>query len=203
MVLARADSPGGCFISHDQVLPLLPPDSPLAIVLASRISGEWIDLRIETRVLEPDEPDYIQPLNIPPGKTRSDRFVVVDKDSVRDTGTGLIWASRDNGADIDADAALAYVKRYRAGGYTTWRLPSSTELFFLHTQDLAHREPGDCTGGKSNYLITPLVHLSCGLVWSSEGNYATATAFGFISGNKREAKRASTKNYRVLPVRRP
>jgi len=202
-VLARADSPSGCFFAHATILPLLAPGSRLAVGVDARVTARWIQLQIEPRVLEPDEPDYIQPRNIPPGKTRPDRFVVIDKDSVRDTGTGLIWASHDNGADLDADDARAYANSYRAGGFTTWRLPTSEELFYLQTEDLAHREPGDCTGGKSNYLITPLIRLSCGLLWSARGNAATATARGFISGNEREVPRATTKNYRVLPVRRP
>ena len=202
-VLARADSPSGCFFWYPKIVPLLQPQSRIGIVAAMWASGPWNSLQIEPRELESDEPGYIPPVNIPPGKTSPHRFVVVDKDSVRDTGTGLVWASHDNGADLDNDAAIAYAKAYRGGGHDDWRLPTSQELSLLATEDLAHREPKDCTGGKINYLITPLIHLSCGLVWSITGNYATATAFGFISGTPRESKRSETKNYRALPVRRP
>ena len=202
-VLERADSPSGCFFWYPKIVPLLQPQSRTGIVAAMWASGPWNTLQIEPRELEADEPGYIPPVNIPPGKTLPNRFVALDKDSVRDTGTGLVWASHDNGADLNADDAIAYAKACRGGGHADWRLPTSQELSLLATEDLAKREPKDCTGGKINYLITPLIHLSCGLVWSNTGNYATATAFGFISGTSRESKRSETKNYRALPVRRP
>ncbi len=202
-ILERADSPSGCFFQHKEIVSVLAPQSRLGIVVDTWANGPWNTLQIEPRVLEIDEPGYIQPVNIPRGKTLPDRFVVVDADSVRDTGTGLIWAARDNGADIDADGALAYAKAYRGGGHADWRLPTPHELILLVTYDLAHREPRDCTGGKSNYYITPLIKLSCGILWSSHGDHVNGIAYGFISGNRREVKRSSTKNYRALPVRRP
>jgi hypothetical protein len=202
-VLERADSPSGCFFWYPKIVSLIDPQSRIGIVAGRWADGTWNLVPIEQRGLEPDEPGYIPPVNIPPGKTLPTRFVVVDKDSVRDTGTGLIWASHDNGADLDADDAITYAKAYRGGGHADWRLPTYQELTLLATEDLAHREPKDCTGGKSNYVITPLIHLSCGLAWSINGNFATATAFGFISGTTRESKRSETKNYRALPVRRP
>jgi hypothetical protein len=135
-------------------------------------------------------------------KTSPKRFVADGKDSVRDTETGLVWAAHDSGADLDADAALAFAKAYRGDGHADWRLPTADELATLATPDLAHKEPKDCTGGKSRYVITPLIHLSCGLAWSSTAAQGGVTGFGFISGTPRVSKRAEKKNYRALVVRK-
>jgi hypothetical protein len=135
-------------------------------------------------------------------KTSPKRFVADGKDSVRDTETGLVWAAHDSGADLDADAALAFAKAYRGDGHADWRLPTADELATLATPDLAHKEPKDCTGGKSRYVITPLIHLSCGLAWSSSDAQGGVTGFGFISGTPRVSKRTEKKNYRALVVRK-
>jgi len=89
-VLARADSPSGCFFWYPKIVPLLQPQSRIGIVAAMWASGPWNTLQTEPRELESDEPGYIPLVNIPPGKTLPNRFVALDKDSVRDTGTSLV-----------------------------------------------------------------------------------------------------------------
>ena len=135
-------------------------------------------------------------------KTSPKRFVADGKESVRDTETGLVWAAHDSGTDLDADAASAFAKAYRGDGHADWRLPTIDELTTLATPDLAHREPKDCTGGKSRYVIAPLIHLSCGLAWSSSAGKGGVIGFGFISGTPRTSKRTEKKNYRALVVRK-
>ena len=93
-----------------------------------------------------------------------------------------MWAAHDNGADVDAAAAAAYASAYRGGGLADWRLPTIDELAAISAPDLAHKNKGDCTAGKSNVLISPLVRISCGLAWSSTTSARGRSAFGFISG---------------------
>lgn len=136
-------------------------------------------------------------------KTPSTRFVAVGDYGVRDTSTGLTWIARQPPDEVNAAQAAGRAAAYRGGGHSDWRLPRIGELAALSTADLAHTEAGDCTGGKSKYTITPLIHLSCGLAWSvTTINHKTA-AWGFISGTARLADSEERKNYRALMVRGP
>src|SRR5208337_4339958 len=45
-----------------------------------------------------------------------------------DPATGLIWATHDNGSDVDWYKAKNYCRDLRLGGYYDWRLPSIDEL---------------------------------------------------------------------------
>ena len=64
--------------------------------------------------------------------------------------------------------------------------------------------PTDCTKGKNDLLVTSLLHLSCGLVWSSSRvDRDRAIAVGFISGTSRIARTTASQNYRALLVRDP
>ena len=132
------------------------------------------------------------------------RFVALPApdDAVLDKVTGLVWAARDNGADITWDAAIAYASSYRGGGHADWRLPTEAELEALAEPEMAHRERGDCTKGKLNVIVTALIHPSCGLVWSSAAIAGDrAVAFGLGSGTSRFARRADHTHYRALVVR--
>ena len=46
--------------------------------------------------------------------------------------TGLIWARRDNGEDLDWYAADDYCHELEVGDWADWRLPSIDELEILH-----------------------------------------------------------------------
>jgi hypothetical protein len=43
-----------------------------------------------------------------------------------DPSTGLMWAGKDNGEDVNWQAATTYCQGLRLGGYSDWRLPTST-----------------------------------------------------------------------------
>ncbi len=59
-------------------------------------------------------------------------FAYAEKGVVIDTQTGLMWAARDNGSDIDWHGAKRYCESYRGSGYTDWRMPTQNELAELY-----------------------------------------------------------------------
>ncbi|MCX5828359.1 MAG: DUF1566 domain-containing protein [Deltaproteobacteria bacterium] len=59
---------------------------------------------------------------------RDGRFIAYDNETVLDTGSGLMWAAKDNGKDVEDYGAGKYCKNYRGGGYTDWRMPTQAEL---------------------------------------------------------------------------
>lgn len=126
------------------------------------------------------------------------RFVPEADDTVRDLSTGLLWTAHDNGADTTWDEALMLARK--KGG--DWKLPTEAQLEGIVDPEYAHREKTDCTKGKNDLLLTPAIHLSCGLVWTDgmlDGDRAVGV--GFISGTPRISKQAEKKNYRVLLVK--
>lgn len=46
----------------------------------------------------------------------------------RDSATGLIWASKDNGTSVNMNGARDYCTKLRTGGFSDWRLPTIDEL---------------------------------------------------------------------------
>ena len=64
------------------------------------------------------------------------RFIAYDDDTVLDTETGLMWAARDNGSDINWEDAKSYCENYRGGGYKDWRMPTMDELHALYGNKL-------------------------------------------------------------------
>lgn len=182
-----ADGNRKCQLSWDTLEPVLVADSP-----ARRLADD-----------RPDEPRQRPSLG---WNKAAPRFVALPgpDDAVLDRLTGLVWAARDNGADISWPAAMAYARGYRGGGHADWRLPSEQELEMLAEPEMAHRERSDCTRGKLDFVVTALIHPSCGLAWSSTPIGADrAVAFGLISGTSRVARRSQTRNYRALVVRDP
>ena len=186
--IKASDIERGCNYTWAKMLPLLAKDSVIE-VLAKRFLKHAPDLPTETTA----------------GWAAAPRFVAHGNDEVFDNYTHLTWAARDNGADIDAEAADAYAKAYRGGGHDDWRLPTERELELLADPAMSHREKTDCTKGKSSYTLTSLVHVSCGLIWTavSGSGGPTRTGMGFISGTPRVSKVTETKNYRALVVRGP
>jgi len=51
---------------------------------------------------------------------------------LHDDATGLTWPTRDNGARVDWKAASDYCSNLRTGGFSDWRLPTTTELQTLY-----------------------------------------------------------------------
>ncbi len=121
-----------------------------------------------------------------------ERFQVVDKSIVVDSQSGLMWASQDNGKDIDWYDAEKYCKDFEAGGYTDWRLPDIKELATLYTKDKKN---------KDGYFIIDLIKITDCCPWSSDENMGGAAIFSYKTGKKPAGFLADTYQLRALPVR--
>ena len=165
-----------CDVAWDQVLPLLPKDSMLRAIAEHAVSAHPAD----------------------PRRTwKQDRFDVKG-DTAVDKASGLEWATHDNGADITYADAESYATASQLGGHTDWRLPEEGELEQLsEITGLPHVEKNDCTKGKNALMVSPVIHLSCGLAWAKGGD----VQMGFISGTPRSVKPTVKVNSRALIVR--
>lgn len=116
------------------------------------------------------------------------RFIIYENGTVLDTSTNLMWATKDNGADINWKDAKSYCENYRGGGYTDWRMPTQVELERLY---------------KSK---TKQIKLTNDVVWASETRsipISYAAYFDFFYGKRRwwPIKKEGGYSFRVLPVR--
>lgn len=101
---------------------------------------------------------------------RDGRFIAYVNGTVLDTKTNLMWAARDNGADLDWPDARSYCENYRGGGYTDWRMPTQDELAGLFDTGKTYRS--DCG---SDVHLTELIRLTCRTCWASETRILTGT----------------------------
>ena len=129
--------------------------------------------------------------NIDNAVKKSDRFII-DKTTVTDTRTRLMWAAGDNGADITLVDAQAYCENYTGGGYDDWRLPTQDDLATLF--DLEAYEI-------SGYSIVGIIKLTGCCPWASDQKDARVASFDFEYGNPDWGHPMSTINARALPVR--
>jgi hypothetical protein len=111
-----------------------------------------------------------------------------------DSATGLIWAHKDNGSDVDWNQASNYCANLQLGGYSGWRLPTIDELQGIRDQTQA--------GWQIKGQIVPT-----GLNWSSSAGDTTGEAWAFFfainNGGRRISKLDHSAVYRALCVRRP
>jgi len=124
------------------------------------------------------------------------RFIAYDNGTVLDTSTKLMWAARDNGANVNWQNAKNHCENYHGGGYTDWRMPTQDELAKLFNG--AKNYKSDC--GYSVGL-TELIHLTCAWVWASEKRGTDATNFDFYAGKQNWSHQAIEYDSRALPVR--
>jgi len=125
------------------------------------------------------------------------RFVAYDNDTVLDTNTGLIWASRDNGEDIRWKDAKQYCDNYQGGGHTDWRMPTKNELLALFDKSISHKAE------QKNYEIhmTNLIHLTTCCVWSSDTRGSNAAVYNFKGDHGLYKFQNVSTSIRALPVR--
>ncbi len=94
-------------------------------------------------------------------KALRERYVVQTDGNVRDQQTGLLWAGRDNGSDINWNAARAHCEAIGAG----WSLPTVAELQGL--VDESGTLSQQCGGGVT-CRVTPSIGVTGWRAWSSE-----------------------------------
>ena len=125
------------------------------------------------------------------------RFIAYNDGTVMDTRTGLMWAAKDNGSDINWQGAKSYCENYRGGGYTDWRMPTQDELAGLY--DKAESYKSAC--GDDAHL-TELIRLTCHWTWASDTRGSGAACFRFGGGGYRCWGPPSGSIFsRILPVR--
>ena len=125
------------------------------------------------------------------------RFVAHENGTVGDMKTGLVWASKDNGEDINWQDAKWYCENYRGGGYADWRMATQDELAELYDQSEGYQ----VTQKNYNVHLTELIELSACCPWASETRVAGAAIFGFGGGRRGWYDRSGSDGGRALPVR--
>jgi len=92
---------------------------------------------------------------------RDGRFIAYDNGTVLDIKTGLMWASKDNGEDINWKDAKKYCENYRSGGYTDWRMPTWDELAGIYNKNRSGYKQ-DCGSGSQypKIKLTKLIYSS-------------------------------------------
>ncbi len=127
---------------------------------------------------------------------RDSRFIAYSNGTVLDTRTNLMWAAKDNGADINWQNAKKYCENYRGGGYTDWRMPTQDELAGLY--DAAKTYKSDC---EHDVHLTELIRLTCTAPWASETLDSAAAYFHFTYGEWYWNHQSNANGDRALPVR--
>lgn len=141
-------------------------------------------------------PAHSQAPESAPEYSGSARFSPQADGSVRDTATGLLWAARDNGGDIDWAGAQDYCRTLGAG----WSLARSDELITLYRT--ASSDTQDCLGMVTCY-VTPMVRLTGLAAWSSESHEAgEAWYVYFVDGQKYHFPATDRPGKRALCVKR-
>lgn len=135
---------------------------------------------------------------------RDGRFIAYNNGTVLDTSTNLMWAARDNGANINWKDAKNYCEGYRGGGYSDWRMPTQDELAGLY--DVSKNNTPICAEGVNDKIhLTSLITFSCLAGWTSETKetwfITTAALFLFSHGYQNWLIRTNFSGLRALPVR--
>ena len=128
---------------------------------------------------------------------RDGRFIAYNNGTVLDTQTGLMWAAKDNGSNIDWQGAKSYCENYGGGGYTDWRMPTQDELAGLYESSKSYRPK------QKDYSIhlTELIEITSGGPWASEIRGSEAAYFSFDVGGRGWFPRSISSSGRALPVR--
>jgi len=98
---------------------------------------------------------------------RDGHFIAYDNGTVLDTKTMLMWAAKDNGADINWANAKSYCENYRGGGYTDWRMPMHAELKGLYDEGKSRQTACKRTSYQI-HVATELIDITCLALWASE-----------------------------------
>jgi len=129
---------------------------------------------------------------------RDGHFIAYDDGTVKDTRTGLMWASKDNGRDVTWEEAKEYCENYRGGGYTDWRMPTQDDLARIYDYNKSYR-PKQLS---YNIHLTELIQLSTCCLWGSETRtHGSLIVFDFGVGSRGWLIQSRSFYVRALPVR--
>jgi serine/threonine protein kinase len=132
-----------------------------------------------------------------------ERFSKVPE-GIRDRGQNLIWASADNGSDINWGDAQRYCSAKGSG----WTLPTAAALQSLYDDSGAYRREWKMTHSSTTYDVaakpaTPLIQISSCCFWSNEANGSSEAWYvGLGSGDRGSGPVAHAGYSRALCVRR-
>jgi hypothetical protein len=122
-----------------------------------------------------------------------------------DPSTGLMWAGKDNGKDVNVHLATKYCRDLRLAGYSDWRLATIDELQGIYDKTVD-------TPGKAGYYRLRKVtwHIKgnifmTGVIWSStprDDAPGYAWGFDFYNGIRWEEDDSFYTGRRALCVRR-
>jgi len=127
-------------------------------------------------------------------------FVVFDDGTLLDRKTGLLWATKDNGAEISRLDADDFCRGFRLAGYDDWRLPSLTELseVFDTTRD-SYALLMESDQEKVDTEI--LFEIGSTFLWAQDWDEASSGFFEVSSGEYLFQNPQSRDRIRFLPVR--
>lgn len=128
------------------------------------------------------------------------RFEAFTDGTVRDHQTGLTWAAKDNGGDIDWAGAKSHCQLLGSG----WELPTADELVGIYLPDGSTDAASaqDCIG-KLTCKLTPLINVTGLTPWAQEANGDAEAWYVYLSdGQKYSYDVTDTEGRRALCVRR-
>jgi hypothetical protein len=124
--------PMGLLKGDDSIVVLVSPGEH--VILASTTDGEST-IRTKVEVDKVEKTVEIQLKSQSDQQTKAQQAAAVRGPGAAaptptwtDPATGLMWASRDNGSDVDWNQADAYCSKLQLAGYKDWRLPTIEEL---------------------------------------------------------------------------
>ncbi len=122
-------------------------------------------------------------------------LIVGEKGVVIDRNTYLMWATHDNGEDINWFDANKYCKAYKGGGHSGWRLPEVDELKNLLS---VHRDAIN----KSKASNKDIIHLTCDRLWTFAEQDSDPFVLVLNNTIKYKMDRFDFDKIRALPVRK-
>lgn len=128
----------------------------------------------------------------PTDHSRNENFIAFENGTVLDKKTNLMWASKDNGENINWHDATLYCEQYNGGSYTDWRMPTIDELAGLYDNGKEQT---------SGYHIIDFITITRALQWSSDTDGSNMVAVLYFYDGETVWNNPSTSSYRVLPVR--
>jgi hypothetical protein len=143
--------------------------------------GKWIGIAVMTAM-------FCVAGLVLSGEAQADRFINNGNGTVADTQTGLMWADKDNGSNINWYSAKSYCEGYSGGGKSGWRMPTMDELRQLYN-----------SGAYGSVIQRSKTGRVC--IWSSETSRSDAYCFDFLDGLWLRYPQSYDPSFRALPVR--